>query len=104
MVQSQILTHLLCEELGVEGGLELLAGAHRLGDAELILLVVGQLPVSAEVVLLRFKLSQLLLENEHSEPGDSGVSCQVGLISVTLHTAFAHVAVRERIEGVAGGN
>jgi len=94
VVQSQIFTHLLREELGVEGGLDVLAGTHRLGDAELILLIVGQLPVSAEVVLLRFELSQLLLEHEHSKQGDSRVCCQVELVFLTLRAAFAIEAVR----------
>ena len=93
MVQSQIFTHLLDEELGVEGGLDVLAGTHRLGDAELILLVVGQLPVPAEVVLLGFELSQLLLEHEHSEQGDSRVRCQVESIALTLRAALALEAV-----------
>jgi hypothetical protein len=93
VIQSQIFTHLLDEELGVEGGLDVLAGTHSLGDAELILFVVGQLPVPAEVVLLRFELSQLLLEHEHSEQGDSRVCCQVESIALTLRAALALEAV-----------
>ena len=67
MVQSQIFAHLLRKEVGVEGRLDVLAGTHRLRDSELILLVVRQLPVSAEVVLLGFQLSQLLLKHEHAK-------------------------------------
>ena len=82
----------------------MLASAHRLGNAELVLLVVGQLPVPAEVVLLRFELSQLLLEHEHSEQGDSRMCCQVEFLLLALCAALALEAVRERVEGVASGD